>query len=103
MYAGFPKACCTSVNNIVAHGIPDECVHWFARKSSISDIVRDISRPLQSGDIVNVDVTIYLDGFHGDTSQTFLVGDVVRFYCRIHHPAAISHSQESRIPLEGIW
>ncbi|RPD67446.1 methionine aminopeptidase [Lentinus tigrinus ALCF2SS1-7] len=56
-YKGFPKACCTSVNNIVAHGIPDD-------------------RPLQDGDIVNVDVTVYLDGFHGDTSKTFLIGDV---------------------------
>ena len=35
------------------------------------------SRPLQGGDIVNIDITVYLDGFHGDTSQTFLVGDVV--------------------------
>ena len=37
------------------------------------------SRPLQDGDIVNVDVTVYLDGFHGDTSRTFLIGDVVRY------------------------
>ncbi|CAL1700002.1 unnamed protein product [Somion occarium] len=56
-YSGFPKSCCTSVNNIVAHGIPD-------------------SRRLQDGDIVNVDVTVYLDGYHGDTSRTFLVGNV---------------------------
>ncbi|KAI0677699.1 methionine aminopeptidase [Trametes maxima] len=56
-YKGFPKSCCTSVNNIVTHGIPDE-------------------RPLEDGDIVNVDITVYMDGFHGDTSRTFLVGDV---------------------------
>ncbi|KAF8589638.1 methionyl aminopeptidase [Ramaria rubella] len=56
-YAGFPKSCCTSVNNVIAHGIPDY-------------------RPLEDGDIVNVDITVYLDGFHGDTSQTFLVGTV---------------------------
>ncbi|KAI0638630.1 methionine aminopeptidase [Trametes polyzona] len=56
-YKGFPKACCTSVNNVITHGIPDD-------------------RPLQDGDIVNVDITVYLDGFHGDTSRTFLVGDV---------------------------
>ncbi|KAH9854891.1 methionine aminopeptidase [Lenzites betulinus] len=56
-YKGFPKACCTSVNNVVTHGIPDD-------------------RPLQDGDIVNVDITVYFDGFHGDTSRTFLVGDV---------------------------
>lgn len=54
-YMGFPKAVCTSINEIVAHGIPD-------------------SRPLADGDIVNVDVTVYLDGYHGDTSSMFLVG-----------------------------
>ncbi|EGZ27385.1 methionine aminopeptidase, merops subfamily M24 [Phytophthora sojae] len=56
-YGGFPKALCSSVNEIVVHGIPD-------------------SRPLEDGDIVNIDVSVFLDGFHGDTSQTFLVGDV---------------------------
>eukprot|EP00879_Flechtneria_rotunda_P019757 GHRR01020761.1.p1 GENE.GHRR01020761.1~~GHRR01020761.1.p1 ORF type:complete len:358 (+),score=103.92 GHRR01020761.1:387-1460(+) len=54
-YRGFPKSICTSVNEVVCHGIPD-------------------SRPLQDGDIVNVDVTVFLDGYHGDTSGTFLVG-----------------------------
>ncbi|KAG2041283.1 methionyl aminopeptidase [Suillus americanus] len=57
LYKGFPRSCCTSVNNVVSHGIPDD-------------------RPLEDGDIINVDVTIYLDGYHGDTSSTFLVGDV---------------------------
>ncbi|KAL4081355.1 peptidase M24, structural domain-containing protein [Scleroderma yunnanense] len=57
LYAGFPRSCCTSVNNIVTHGIPDD-------------------RPLEDGDIVNVDVTVYRNGYHGDTSQTFLVGEV---------------------------
>jgi methionyl aminopeptidase len=56
-YRGFPKSICTSVNEVICHGIPD-------------------SRPLQAGDIVNVDVTLYLDGMHGDCSATFLVGDV---------------------------
>ncbi|THH29800.1 hypothetical protein EUX98_g4395 [Antrodiella citrinella] len=56
LYKGFPKACCTSVNNVVTHGIPDD-------------------RPLQNGDIVNIDVTVYLDGYHGDTSRTFTVGE----------------------------
>lgn len=56
-YGGFTKALCSSVNEIVVHGIPD-------------------SRPLEDGDIVNIDISVYLDGFHGDTSQTFLVGDV---------------------------
>ena len=56
-YRGFPKSICTSVNEVVAHGIPDD-------------------RPLASGDIVNCDITIFLDGMHGDCSATFLVGDV---------------------------
>jgi len=56
-YRGFPKSICTSVNEVVAHGIPDD-------------------RALESGDIVNCDITIYLDGMHGDCSATFLVGDV---------------------------
>jgi methionyl aminopeptidase len=48
---------CTSVNEVICHGIPD-------------------SRPLQAGDICNVDITAFLDGVHGDTNATFLVGDV---------------------------
>jgi len=56
-YRGYPKSLCTSVNEVVAHGIPDD-------------------RPLEAGDIVNCDVTIYLDGVHGDSSRTFLVGEV---------------------------
>ncbi|KAJ3773056.1 methionine aminopeptidase [Lentinula raphanica] len=57
LYNGFPKSCCTSINNIITHGIPDD-------------------RPLEDGDIINVDVTVYLNGYHGDTSNTWLVGDV---------------------------
>jgi methionyl aminopeptidase len=56
-YRGFPKSLCTSVNEVICHGIPD-------------------SRPLEDGDIVNLDVTVYLDGMHGDCSATFLVGQV---------------------------
>ncbi len=56
-YRAFPKSLCTSVNEVICHGIPD-------------------ARPLQDGDIVNVDITGYLDGVHGDTNATFLVGDV---------------------------
>ena len=56
-YNGFPKSLCTSVNEVICHGIPDSTV-------------------LKDGDIVNLDVTIYLDGVHGDTNATFLVGDV---------------------------
>nr|XP_014273379.1 methionine aminopeptidase 1D, mitochondrial isoform X3 [Halyomorpha halys] len=56
-YHHFPKSICTSVNNVVCHGIPD-------------------SRPLQNGEILNVDVTVYLNGVHGDCSAMFFVGEV---------------------------
>ena len=56
-YRGFPKSVCTSVNEVICHGIPD-------------------SRVLEEGDIVNIDVTIYLDGVHGDTNATFPVGRI---------------------------
>ncbi len=56
-YRGFPKAICTSVNEVICHGIPD-------------------SRELRDGDIVNIDLTAYLDGVHGDTNATYLVGQV---------------------------
>jgi methionyl aminopeptidase len=53
----FPKSCCTSVNDVICHGIPD-------------------GYALQSGDIVNVDVTSIVDGWHGDSSETFLIGEI---------------------------
>lgn len=56
-YRGFPKSICTSVNHVVCHGIPD-------------------ARKLVNGDIVNIDVTVIVDGWHGDTSRTYWVGDV---------------------------
>jgi methionyl aminopeptidase len=56
-YRGFPKSCCTSVNEVICHGIPD-------------------ARPLQEGDIVKIDVTAYIGGVHGDTCATFFCGDV---------------------------
>jgi methionyl aminopeptidase len=56
-YRHYPKSLCTSVNEIICHGIPDD-------------------RPLEDGDIVNIDITVYLDGVHGDTNATFLVGAV---------------------------
>ncbi|EOM76018.1 methionyl aminopeptidase [Rhodococcus rhodnii LMG 5362] len=56
-YKGFPKSCCTSLNEVICHGIPDSTV-------------------VQDGDIVNIDVTAYIDGVHGDTNATFLAGDV---------------------------
>jgi methionyl aminopeptidase len=56
-YKGFPKSCCTSLNEVICHGIPDSSV-------------------LEDGDIINVDVTAFIDGVHGDTDATFCVGDV---------------------------
>src|ERR687893_2571764 len=56
-YKGFPKSCCPSLNEVICHGIPDSTV-------------------LEDGDIVNVDVTAYIGGVHGDTNATFLAGDV---------------------------
>eukprot|EP00262_Sarcandra_glabra_P004710 TRINITY_DN1591_c0_g1_i1.p1 TRINITY_DN1591_c0_g1~~TRINITY_DN1591_c0_g1_i1.p1 ORF type:complete len:349 (-),score=55.01 TRINITY_DN1591_c0_g1_i1:72-1118(-) len=56
-YGGFPKSVCTSVNECICHGIPD-------------------SRALEDGDIINIDVTVYLNGYHGDTSATFFCGNV---------------------------
>jgi len=56
-YYGFPRSCCTSVNEIICHGIPD-------------------TRPLKDGDIINLDITVYKDGYHGDLNETYLVGNV---------------------------
>lgn len=56
-YRGYPKSICSSVNEVICHGIPDDTV-------------------LEDGDIVNIDITAYFDGFHGDSNQTFLVGKV---------------------------
>jgi len=56
-YYSFPRSCCTSVNEIICHGIPD-------------------TRPLQEGDIVNLDISVYKDGFHGDLNETYFVGAV---------------------------
>lgn len=56
-YRGFPKSCCTSINEVICHGIPDDTV-------------------LEDGDIINIDITAYKDSMHGDLNKTFLVGDV---------------------------
>jgi methionyl aminopeptidase len=56
-YRGFPKSLCSSVNEVICHGIPD-------------------SRVIEDGDIVNIDITAYIGGVHGDTNATFLAGDV---------------------------
>jgi len=57
-YLCFPKSCCTSINEVICHGIPDK-------------------RELQDGDIVNLDITCYYNGFHGDVNETLFVGDNV--------------------------
>lgn len=56
-YMGFPKSICTSINEVVCHGIPSQ-------------------RKLKEGDIINIDVTVILDGWHGDTSRTYPVGEI---------------------------
>src|SRR3546814_5524216 len=56
-YRGYTHSCCTSANHVVCHGIPGD-------------------KPLREGDIINVDVTPMVDGWHGDTSRMYLVGDV---------------------------
>ena len=58
-YRGYRKSICTSINHVVCHGIPDD-------------------KPLRSGDIVNIDVTLIVDGWHGDSSRMYLIGDVPR-------------------------
>ncbi len=67
-YKGFPKSICTSINQVVCHGIPSD------------------TRQLKKGDIINIDVTVIKDGFHGDTSRMFYVGEVpehAQRLCRI--------------------
>ncbi|MDA8579438.1 type I methionyl aminopeptidase [Pontimonas sp.] len=54
-YRGYPKSCCTSLNEVICHGIPDDTV-------------------VEEGDIVNIDITAYLNGFHGDLNKTFIAG-----------------------------
>jgi methionyl aminopeptidase len=56
-YGGFPKSSCTSVNECACHGVPDD-------------------RPLEDGDVVSIDISVYLDGFHGDNCRTFTVGQM---------------------------
>ena len=62
-YRGFPKSICTSINHVVCHGIPGD-------------------RKLTDGDIINIDITVILNGWYGDTSRTFLVGDKVPLKAR---------------------
>lgn len=68
-YNGFPKSICTSVNHVVCHGIPGK-------------------RALKSGDIINIDVTVIKDGYHGDTSKMFCIGDTS---VKAKHVVKIAH------------
>src|ERR687885_1782089 len=70
-YKGFPKSCCTSLNEVICHGIPDSTV-------------------IEDGDIVNIDVTAFIDGVHGDTNATFLAGDVSE-----EHRLLVERTQEA--------
>lgn len=72
-YRGFPKSICTSVNHVVCHGIPGD-------------------KKLKPGDIVNVDITVIKDGFHGDSSRMFFVGK-----------PSIQGERVSRIAYEAMW
>ncbi len=63
-YRGYTKSCCTSINHVVCHGIPND-------------------KPLKDGDIVNIDVTFILDGWHGDSSRMYPVGNVKRAGMRL--------------------
>jgi methionyl aminopeptidase len=63
-YHFFPKSCCTSVNEVICHGIPDD-------------------RKLEDGDIVNIDITVFKDGYHGDLNETFLCGNVAPEYKKL--------------------
>jgi len=60
-YHGFPKSICTSVNEVICHGIPDD-------------------RPLKNGDIINLDITVYYKGYHMDLNETYCVGEVDQVY-----------------------
>jgi methionyl aminopeptidase len=68
-YYGYPRSCCTSVNECICHGIPD-------------------TRPLAEGDIINLDISCYKNGFHADMNETFCVGKV---------------SESSRALIEGTY
>ena len=72
-YRGFPKTICTSINDVVCHGIPGD-------------------RKLKAGDIINIDVTVIKDGFHGDTSRMYLVGE-----------PKVREQRLTRVCFEAMW
>ena len=82
-YRGFPKSCCTSTNHVVCHGIPSEKI-------------------LKEGDIINVDVTAYKDGWHGDTSRMFKSGNVSIKAEKLISTTYVSMMKAIEIVKEGI-
>jgi len=82
-YNGFPKSICTSVNHVVCHGIPS-------------------NKKLKNGDIINIDVTVIVDGWHGDTSRMYCVGDVGIKQRRLIHVAYESMMAGIKIIKPGI-
>ena len=68
-YYGYPKSICTSINHVICHGIPSSEDTLFDGKYEKPGILKD-------GDILNIDITVIKDGYHGDTSKMFLIGDV---------------------------
>ncbi|OQV13800.1 Methionine aminopeptidase 1D, mitochondrial [Hypsibius exemplaris] len=83
MYKGYPKSICTCVNNVACHGIPD-------------------TRPLQNGDILNIDVTVYTGGYHGDCSATFGVGTIDDDARLLIDTTALAVRQAIRICRHGV-
>ena len=84
-YRGFPKSICTSINDVVCHGIP-----------SHEDILKD-------GDIINIDVTVILDGYHGDTSRMFYVGDVSEEDQKLVHTTYEAMMKGIEVVESGTW
>ncbi len=82
-YNGFPKSICTSINNVICHGIPSK------------------ERRLKDGDIINIDITVIKDGFHGDTSQMFTIGEVSVVAKRLIHVAQESMYRAIRLVKPG--
>jgi methionyl aminopeptidase len=80
-YKGFPKSICTSINNVICHGIPDK------------------KRKLKNGDIINIDVTVILDGWYGDTSRMYYVGEVspaAKKLCQVTYEAMMLGIEQVR-------
>ena len=82
-YHGFPKSVCISLNEVVCHGIPDD------------------EKTLKDGDIVNIDVTVIKDEYHGDTSKMFIVGKPTLVFLSIPLIVVVLHIQRRELGLES--